>query len=146
MQYHPSRDWLSENGHDTRLEKHVHIPHAKELYQSFMWNKHPYVVLHELAHAYHDQLLSFDNPEIVSAYEKAKESGTYEKVLLHTGDEVRHYGMNNQMEYFAEATEAYFGVNDFYPFVRAELERHDPAGFAIMEKFWSDETNSTEQE
>ena len=25
------------------------------------------------------------------------------------------------MEYFAEASEAFFGTNDFYPFVRAEL-------------------------
>jgi hypothetical protein len=32
--------------------------------------------------------------------------------------------------------EAYFGVNDFYPFVRAELKEHDPAGFALMETVW----------
>ena len=32
------------------------------------------------------------------------------------------------MEYFAEASEAYFGTNDFFPFVRIELRRHDPIG------------------
>ena len=39
--------------------------------------------------------------------------------------------------YFAELSEAYFGTNDFYPFVRAELKEHDPRGYALMEKAWS---------
>ena len=117
MQFHPDRDWLVENGLDPRLVKHVHLPSAKELYNPHMWAKHPYVVLHEIAHAYHNQMLQggFDNPEILAVYNKAKESGKYEKVLLYTGKKVRHYGMNNQMEYFSESTESYFGVNDFYP-------------------------------
>jgi dipeptidyl-peptidase-4 len=136
MQYHPDRGWLLSNGHDPRLVKHVHIPRAKELYDPHMWAKHPYVVLHELAHAYHDQVLSFDEKEIVAAYKSAKEKKIYDNVLLYTGEKVRHYGLNNQMEYFAEATEAYFGVNDFYPFVRAELKEHDPTMFALLEKVW----------
>jgi hypothetical protein len=49
---------------------------------------------------------------------------------------VRHYGLNNHKEYFAEATEAYLGVNDFYPFVRGELKEHDPRMYKIMEKVW----------
>jgi len=49
---------------------------------------------------------------------------------------VRHYGATNQMEYFAKATEAYFGVNDFYPLVRAELKEHDPEGYALMGRIW----------
>ena len=32
------------------------------------------------------------------------------------------------MEYFAELSEAYFGTNDFYPFVRGELQTTRPAG------------------
>jgi hypothetical protein len=40
------------------------------------------------------------------------------------------------MEYFAEATEAFFGTNDFYPFVRAELKRHDPAAYELMNELW----------
>ena len=58
----------------------------------------------------------------MEAYNAAKKEGIYEKVLLYTGAKVKHYGLNNHKEYFAEATEAYFGVNDFYPFVRAELK------------------------
>ena len=33
-------------------------------------------------------------------------------------------------------TESYVGVNDFYPFVRAELQEHDPKTYALMEKIW----------
>jgi hypothetical protein len=44
--------------------------------------------------------------------------------------------MTDPKEYFAEATEAYFGVNDFYPFVRAELHEHDPGMYQLLEKIW----------
>ena len=136
MQYHPGRGWLLANGHDPRLVKHVHIPRARNLYAPHMWAKHPYVVLHELAHSYHDQVLSFDQPDIIAAYDDAKKKGIYDKVLLYTGQNVRHYGLSNHKEYFAESTEAYFGVNDFYPFVRAELKEHDPKMFELMLRFW----------
>lgn len=136
MQYHPDRGWLLANGHDPRLVKHVHIPRARQLLDPGQWAKHPYVVLHELAHSYHDQILSFDNAEIIAAYDQAKADGIYEEVLLYTGRKVRHYGLNNHKEYFAESTEAYFGVNDFYPFVRAELKEHDSQMFALLEKVW----------
>ena len=136
MQYHPSRGWLIANKHDPRLAKHEHIPRAKRLFDRHMWAKHPYVVLHELAHSYHDQVLSFDQAEIVAAYNDAKKKGIYEKVLLYTGAKVRHYGLKNHKEYFAESTEAYFGVNDFYPFVRAELKEHDEPMYRLLEKVW----------
>ena len=68
--------------------------------------------------------------------EMVKKKGIYDKVLLYTGRKVRHYGLSNHKEYFAESTEAYFGVNDFYPFVRAELKEYDPGMFALLEKVW----------
>jgi hypothetical protein len=136
MQYHPDRGWLIGHGHDPRLVKHVHIPRAADLYDPHTWAKHPYVVLHELAHAYHDQVLSFDDPAVIKVYDAAKEKKLYDKVLLYTGQRVRHYALTDHKEYFAETTEAYFGVNDFFPFVRAELKEHDPAGFALMETVW----------
>lgn len=136
MQYHPDRGWLLANKHDPRLAKHVHIPQAKDLFAPHTWAKHPYVVLHELAHSYHDQVLSFDHKDVIAAYDSAKENKIYEEVLLFTGKKVKHYGLTNHKEYFAESTEAYFGVNDFYPFVRAELKEHDPTMFALLEKIW----------
>jgi len=44
--------------------------------------------------------------------------------------------LSNHKEYFAESTEAYLGVNDFYPFVRAELNRHDPRMYQLLRKIW----------
>ena len=136
MQYHPSQGWLVRNGYDPKLAKHVHIPRARQLLNPSQWAKHPYVVLHELAHAYHDQVLSFEHPEIIVNYENARNAGIYEKVTLYTGARVKHYGLTNHKEYFAECSEAYLGVNDFFPFVRAELKEHDPRMYACMEKIW----------
>jgi hypothetical protein len=136
MQYHPDVEWLTERGYDPRLAKKVHITHAAELLSRNQMLKHPAVILHELAHAYHDQILSFDEPEIIKAYDDAMKKGIYEKSLLYTGETVKHYGATNHKEYFAESTEAYLYHNDFYPFVRAELKQHDPAMHGIMERVW----------
>lgn len=138
MQYHPSAQWLRRMKHDPRMVKHVHIPRARALFSRGTWVKHPYVVLHELAHAYHDQVLGFDNADIIDAYKAMKEAGIYEKVLLYTGRKVRHYALTNHKEYFAESTEAYLGMNDFFPFVRAELKEHDPRMYEVMRKVWGD--------
>ncbi|MFU8893326.1 MAG: metallopeptidase [Luteolibacter sp.] len=138
MQYHPSVDWLTERGYDPRLAKKVHITKADQLISRDQLLKHPAVILHELAHAYHDQVLGFDHPGILKAYETAMEAGIYEKSLLYTGDIVRHYATTDHKEYFAEATEAYLYHNDFYPFVRAELFQHDPKAFALMAEIWGE--------
>lgn len=137
--YHPNRDWLVENGHDPRLAKKVHIPQARDLLSREQMLKHPAVVLHELAHAYHDQILGFGHPDIIAAYEKAKAGGRYERVLTHTGWKRPHYGMTNHKEYFAEGTEAFFYRNDFYPFVRAEMQEHDPDLLALLKSLWEGE-------
>jgi hypothetical protein len=136
MQYHPDKGWLAKNGHNPELVKHVHIPRARALISRGTWAKHPYVVLHELAHAYHDQVLTFDHGKVKAAFDAAKEAGIYEDVLLFTGNKVRHYALSNHKEYFAESTEAYLGMNDFYPFVRAELKEHDPKMFETLVEIW----------
>ena len=55
----------------------------------------------------------------------------------HTGERVRHYGMTDPMEYFAEGTEAFLYRNDFYPFVRAELKLHDPTLHDVLARVWA---------
>lgn len=136
MQYHPGEDWLTERGYDPRLAKKVHITRAAELLSREQMLKHPAVILHELAHAYHDQVLGFENKDVTDAYDAAMKKGIYNRVLLFDGKLVPHYATTNHKEYFAEATEAYFYRNDFFPFVRAELKQHDPEGHALMEKVW----------
>jgi hypothetical protein len=136
MQYHPSAGWLKSNGYSTDLEKCVHIPRAADLATKRNINEQPWVILHELAHAYHDQVLGFEEPRIREAYEKYKKSGHGEKTLLYNGKRVRHYALTDHKEFFAEMTEAYFGVNDFFPFNRAELKEAEPEILELLAEIW----------
>lgn len=136
MQYHPSIGWLRSNGHDERLAKKVHIPRAGSLLEPRESAKHPWVVLHELAHAYQDRFVGWNDPDLRAAFEKAKKEGRYESVLHVFGGTTRHYALSNHHEYFAEGTESYFGRNDFYPFVRAELKQHDPTLHDFLRRVW----------
>jgi len=136
MQYHPSSGWLKANGYSTDLAKCVHIPRAADLPTRRNINEQPWVILHELAHAYHDQVLGFDDPRIKEAYEKYKKSGRGDKTLLYNGKRVKHYALTNPMEFFAEMTEAYFGVNDFFPFNRAELKEAEPEIYELLTHIW----------
>ena len=138
MQYHPGAGWLREHGHDLRLHKKVHIPRAAALLSRQQILKHPAVILHELAHSYHDQILGFDHAKVKEAYDRAMAAGKYKEVLLYTGRTVKHYGTTNEKEFFAEGTEAYFYRNDFYPFVAAELEIYDPFFFEVLKEIWGD--------
>jgi Carbohydrate esterase, sialic acid-specific acetylesterase len=136
MQYHPSADWLKANGYSPDLAKCVHLPRAADLPTRRNINEQPWVILHELAHAYHDQVLGFDEPRIKETYEKYKKSGRGEKTLLFNGKRVRHYALTNHKEFFAEMTEAYFGVNDFFPFNRAELKEAEPETYSLLSTIW----------
>ena len=81
-------------------------------------------------------VIATTNPDVKSAFDAASASKRYESVLHWNGQTVRPYALTNPMEFFAEASEAYFGQNDFYPFVRPELKQHDPGGYAMIEKAW----------
>jgi len=141
MQYHPSAQWLKEHGHDPRLAKAVHIPKARQLAGLLPINQQPMVILHELAHAYHDQVLGFDEPRIQKAWARFKDSGKYDKVLHISGGQRRHYALTDHKEFFAELTEAFFGTNDFYPFVRGELKKELPDVDRLLDEIWRGETN-----
>ena len=134
MCYHPSPDWLREHDMNPAKAGGVELANATNF---LSWTKQqPLMVLHELAHGYHDQVLKHGNPELHAAYTNAVASKRYDEVLHINGRKQRHYALNNDEEYFAEATEAYFGTNDFYPFTRAELKQHDPEMFALLGKLW----------
>lgn len=136
MQYHPNAGWLKANGYSETLAKCVHLPRAADLPTKRNIREQPWVILHELAHAYHDQFLGFENEKIKSAYENYKKSGLGEKTLLFSGQRVKHYALTNQMEFFAEMTEAFFGFNDFYPFNRAEMLESVPGIVKLMAEIW----------
>ncbi len=136
MQYHPEAAWLIENGYAADLAHCVHIPEAAELLDPRQINVQPWCVLHELAHAYHDQVLGFDEARIRDTYAKFKTSGHGDAALLITGERVRHYGLTDHKEFFAEMTEAYFGTNDFFPFNRGELMTAEPEIHELMKAIW----------
>ena len=134
MCYHPSRQWLASHDFNPEKERSVEIANAKNFLK---WTiDQPWMVLHELAHSYHHCVLGYDNTEVREAYKKAVKSKQYESVLHINGRSRRAYALNNDEEYFAEATEAFFGTNDFYPFVRAELRQHDPQMYQLLKKLW----------
>ncbi|MEO7319630.1 MAG: hypothetical protein ABIZ56_11630, partial [Chthoniobacteraceae bacterium] len=132
MQYHPDAGWLKSNGYSESLAKCAHIPRADDFLSPFENHRMPWVVLHELAHGYHDQVLGFDEARVVAAWKKFRDSGKYQSVLTSPGYMREHYGLNNAKEFFAEMTEAYFGSNDFYPFVTGELKQAEPEIFKLL--------------
>lgn len=136
MCYHPDPGWLRDHDMNPEKARGVEIANAKNF---LAWTRQqPWMVLHELAHGYHHQHLEggYDNADLAAALEAARAAKLYDEVLRINGRLDRHYALTNQMEYFAEQTEAYFGTNDFFPFVRPELQRHDPAMYALLEKLW----------
>jgi hypothetical protein len=137
-QYHPSAVWLTSNGYSSSLAKAVHIPDAAAYASVRHQRIQPWSILHELAHAYHDQVLGFENAEIQKAWEAFRDTHKYEKVLHIEGKLTRHYALTNAKEFFAEMTEAYFGVNDFFPFNRAEFQQAEPALYEQMSRWWSE--------
>lgn len=135
-QYHPGADWLKEHGYAANLVKCVHIPVAEDFLSPFENHRMPWVVLHELAHGYHDQVLGFDNAKVKAAWQKFRDGGKYATVLTSPGYDREHYGITNPQEFLAEMTESYFGSNDFYPFVTGELKQAEPEIFNLMAEIW----------
>jgi hypothetical protein len=134
MCYHPDAKWLREHGMNPDKARCVELADAGNF--NAWTRQQPWMVLHELAHGYHHRVLDFDNAEIQACFEAAVRAKLYDSVLNGRGRKVRHYALNNAKEYFAEMTEAYFGTNDFYPFVRAELQNVDPRMHDLLEKVW----------
>lgn len=138
--YHPSANWLRENGRNPAMERSIEFTNVR-IFESES-RRMPNFALHELAHAYHHRFLpqGFENPDIRGAYEAAKASGTYDRVEKRDAEGRssvdKAYGMTNPMEYFAESTEAYFSRNDFFPFDNAQLKAHDPRMHELLGRLW----------
>jgi hypothetical protein len=135
--YHPSKKWLSANGYNPDKAKAVEIANAATFLD---WTaQQPSMVLHELAHGYHDvHLGGYSSQPVAGAYQHAMKEKLYESVLRWDGKTVPAYAQNNAQEYFAELSEAWFGTNDFYPFVRAEVLVHDPEGVKVLRETWGE--------
>jgi hypothetical protein len=139
-EYHPGTEWLRANGRDTAMVKSIEFTNVRifEAEQRRM----PNFALHELAHAYHDLVLSdgFNNKEIKAAYDHAVASGIYKRVERKDAQggksQDKAYAVTNPQEYFAECSEAFFSRNDFYPYSREELQKHDPRAARLLAQLW----------
>jgi hypothetical protein len=136
-EFHVSPGWLKDNGYNPEKARGVEINNLKNF---SAWSKkaQPWMVMHELAHAYHFTVLGDKHAQLDAAYKQAMERKLYDEVAFVTGGKRKGYATTNRAEYFAELTEAYFGKNDFFPFTRCELETHDPVGFKLMKDTWGD--------
>jgi hypothetical protein len=133
--YHTSAEWLRENGYIPQKLHSVQISNTKN-FVKWIGREQPFMLLHEMAHGYHDIRYGYEDKYIVACYRLACDRGNYERVPYVNGGTQRHYALTNPMEYFAETTEAYFGKNDYYPFVRSDLKVADPSGYAMIERTW----------
>ena len=130
--YHPSRFWLL--GHGMAPDRAKSIQFTRNL--ATLNALQPNLVLHELAHAYHDLVLTESDPDVIAAYQKALASGLYDSVERKGGGRERAYALKNHREFFAELSETYFGQNDYFPFTREQLRDFDPESFKVIAEAW----------
>ncbi len=133
--FHPSAQWLSQHGYNPEKAGCVEVSNTRHLIQ---WSQsaQPWMMLHELAHAYQHHVLGNENANVNAAYQHALNQKLYISVPYILGGKQKAYALTNAKEYFAELSEAYFGKNDFFPFTRAELKAYDPVGYRLMETSW----------
>ena len=89
---------------------------------------HPWQMLHELTHAYHQFITKHSYQPIQNAYQNA-----IRKNLHQFGNQ---YARKNHKEYFSTLSEAYFGTDANYPHNREQLAEHDPIGYCAIVKAW----------
>lgn len=138
-EYHPDAGWLKANRRDPVMARCVEFTNVRIFEEER--KRMPNFALHELAHAWHDQVISFEEPRIMKAFIKAEAGGTYNNVDVRSAKgevhKAKSYAMTNHKEYFAECTEAFFSTNDIYPFNKEELLKHDPEMCGLLEQVWA---------
>lgn len=134
MCYHEDKGWLKENGMNPDKARGVELANLKS-FVSWSFDQ-PLMVLHEYAHGFHHAKYGFDGKFVLNAYQNAMDQHLYDSVQRVRGPLQKAYATTNQMEYFAELSEALFGYNDFFPFTRPELKEHDPVGFKMVSEAW----------
>jgi hypothetical protein len=85
------------------------------------------VLLHEMAHGVHIELLGANNEYVKAIYKQAMERRLYDSKM---------YASTNELEFFAELTCAYYGQFQHYPHNRTELKKHDRATYDFMVTVW----------
>jgi dipeptidyl-peptidase-4 len=139
-EYHPSAQWLTDHQRDPIMARGIEWTNTKIIDQES--RRMPSMVLHELAHAYHDQELGYNDLAAMEHFHRAQAGGRYEAVERRDAEgrvsREAAYAISNVQEFFAESTESFLGRNDYFPYNRSELEEFDPATARWMRKVWTD--------
>jgi hypothetical protein len=137
--YHPEPDWLEKHGYDPAMGKAVQITHAASLIREARSPHSSSVLLHELAHAYHDRVLGFDHSGILAGYKVFCDSRKFDRTAMTSGGSRPHYGLTDHKEFFAEMTETFFVGNNYYPFNHYQLYQEHPETYALIASIWGSE-------
>jgi len=137
MTYHSDAELLKKNEQNPDKLGAVEIGNVRNfrLWQDLQ----PSMVLHQLAYGYYDRVVGSDNARLKEIYQKAVDGGKYDSVLRFDGKHVRHPALTDVKEYFAEMSEARFGINDHYPFIRFELKQCDSEAHEVISALWKAE-------
>ncbi len=122
--YHGYLGWLNRMDFHPGKHKCVELSRAASLVQHRRGRGTAHILLHELSHAYHDQVLSFNDPDILAAHKRARASGKYPK-----NDFILRL---DHKEFFAHATTRYFGTKE----EREALVERDPILLKKLQKVW----------
>ena len=132
--FHRSPDWIvASDGNQDKLG-HIEIVNAQNFVD--LSRRRPSILFHHFAHAYHDKVLGADKRAVAALYEQVQLRNLYDNVAHESGSKDLAFATLDPFEYFAELTEAYFGRNDFFPFNRSQLKKHDPAGHDLIGELW----------
>jgi hypothetical protein len=128
-------NWPDAKGADASRLGMLEIPRAAAFLETAQTQ--PWLVMHQLAHAYHDRVLKADNASVRSGYGDAMKVGSYNQVKLANGKQGRSNAATSEREFFAELTRSFYGKSDYYPFVREELQQFDGPSARIIETAWA---------
>jgi len=122
-QYHPDLDWLEEMDFNPQKVKCVEYGNAESLAKRSDLDS-VVVTMHELAHAFHNQILTFEDPDVLAAHDRAQDNKKYPD-----NDWVVRA---DHKEFFAGLTTRYFGTEE----ERKSLVERDPIFAKKLEEYW----------
>ena len=122
-QYHPDIEWLDDMDFHPKKTKCVEYGKAASLAKRSD-ERTAVVTMHELAHAYHHQVLTFEDPDVLAAHNRAREQKKYPP-----NDWVVRA---DHKEFFAGLTTRYFGTEK----ERKALVERDPIFAKKLEEYW----------
>ncbi len=95
-------------------------------------------LFHELGHAYQLEQWPEKQPDILAAWEHARDNNLYLNVRdVETGKRLPEaYALTNQLEFFAELSCMYFVRCNYEPSNQKQLKAYDPVGYAMIRKMW----------